>query len=91
MIMLENLLLGIVGAAAGSMCAIALAAAISSIGIPMPPPPNSNSAYVARILLTPAVLITAALVGAGAAVASSLHAAIRAARTPIALGLRQNV
>jgi putative ABC transport system permease protein len=91
MIMLENLLLGIVGAAAGLLCAVALAAAISSIGIPMPPPPNSNSAYVARILLTPAVLTTAAPIGAGAAVASSLHAAIRASRTQIAVALRQNV
>lgn len=91
MILLENLLLGVVGAAIGLACGVALAVAISSIGIPMPPPPNSNSAYVARIQLAPAVLATAALVGAGATLASSLYAAIRVSRTPIASALRQNV
>ena len=90
MIMLENLLLGIVGTAIGLFCAALLSSAISSVGIPMPPPPNSNSAYVARIQLSPAVLITSALIGAGATVASSLYAAIRASRTPIAWALRQN-
>lgn len=91
MIMLENLLLGVIGTAIGLACAALLATAISSIGIPMPPPPNSNSAYVARIQLSPAVLVTAALIGAGATVASALYAAIRVSRTPIAWALRQNI
>lgn len=91
MIMLENLLLGVVGTAIGLAGGALLALAISSVGIPMPPPPNSNSAYLARIQLSPAVLITAAFIGAGATVGSSLYAAFRVSRTPIAWALRQNV
>lgn len=91
MIMLENLLLGVAGAAIGLACGALLAVAISGVGIPMPPPPNSNSAYVARIQLSPSVLATAALIGAGATVASAIYAAIRVSRTPIAWALRQNV
>jgi putative ABC transport system permease protein len=91
MIMLENLLLGIVGAAIGLACGVLLALVISSVGIPMPPPPNSNSAYLARIQLSPEGLATAALIGAGATVVSSLYAAFRVSTTPIAWALRQNV
>jgi putative ABC transport system permease protein len=64
---------------------------LSELGIPMPPPPNSNLEYVARIRLSPGVLISAVAIGALATVVASAIPAIRVARIPIAEALRRLV
>lgn len=91
LIVLESALLGIAGSAAGVVLGVFLAALISGIGIPMPPPPNSNVGYLASIRIEGAVVWSAALIGALAAVLASLLPAWKVGRTPIVDALRQNV
>jgi putative ABC transport system permease protein len=88
MVMLENALLGLVGAGFGVVLGIALAYAISTIGIPMPPPPNADLGYMAHIRITPGALISAFLIGLVAAVLASILPALKVARMPIAMALR---
>ncbi|MGB9494412.1 MAG: ABC transporter permease [Azonexus sp.] len=90
MVVMENALLGVVGAILGMVIGTALALAISAIGIPMPPPPNANVGYTARIQIVPSVLAIAFAVGLLATVLAALFPAIRVARTPIVDALRQN-
>lgn len=85
----ENLMLGLIGASAGVLLGVALAALISGIGIPMPPPPNANVGYTALIRIVPSALLTAWLVGFSATVIAVLFPARRIARTPIVDALRQ--
>jgi putative ABC transport system permease protein len=91
MVLLENLLLGVVGAVAGVILAALAAWTISLFGIPMPPPPNANSGYIARILLVPSVMVTAAAVGVAATVGSSIVGALAVARMPIVDALRRAI
>lgn len=91
LIVLENVLLGAVGATLGVAVGAALALAISAIGIPMPPPPNSNVGYVASIRLVPSGLVAAFVIGFFATVLASVLPARRVTRTPIVDALRQGV
>ncbi len=90
LVMLENVLLGLIGGAIGLLIGIALAYSISAVGIPMPPPPNANLSYVAYIRVTPASVIGAFSIGFCATVLAALLPAIRIARMPIAVALRQS-
>jgi putative ABC transport system permease protein len=91
LIILENCLLGLLGAGAGVLLGAGLAWGISAIGIPMPPPPNSNAGYTAYIRIVPSVLVVSFLIGFVATVLSSLLAARGAARVPVVEALRQNI
>lgn len=91
LIVVENILLGAIGAALGLVLGVALALAISAVGIPMPPPPNSNVGYIASIRLVPAVVLGAFLIGFFAAAVASVFPARRVTRTPIVEALRQGV
>lgn len=91
LIMLENAVLGVVGAFAGVVLGIVLALLISAIGISMPPPPNSNTGYTAVIRLVPSVLAGAFAVGVGAAVGAAFLPARRASRNQVADALRHNI
>lgn len=90
MVLIENIMLGAIGATIGTLAGVALAALISSVGIPMPPPPNANIGYTALIRLAPAGLATAFAVGLVATASAALFPAARVARTPVAEALRQN-
>lgn len=90
-IMTEGIVLGLVGAALGTLAGIGLGWAISSVGIQMPPPPNSNMDYVARIQLLPTVIAGAMAVGLLATVAASVWPALRVSRMPIVEALRRLV
>jgi putative ABC transport system permease protein len=90
LVVIENLVLGTIGAFAGVVVGTALALAISAVGIPMPPPPNANIGYTALIRVVPSVLLLAFAVGLLATVAAALFPASRVARTPVAEALRQN-
>ncbi|MEF8716962.1 MAG: ABC transporter permease [Candidatus Accumulibacter necessarius] len=90
LVVVENTLLGAVGAVLGITIGIALALAISAIGIPMPPPPNANIGYTALIRVVPSVVAIAFVVGLMATVLAAIFPASRVARTPVADALRQN-
>lgn len=91
MVMLENTLLGLIGASTGVVIGAILAIVISAIGIPMPPPPNANSAYTAFIRIVPIQLAIAFSVGLLATVAAAVLPAYRTSRIPVAEALRENV
>jgi len=91
LIILENALLGFIGASLGVLLGIALALGISAIGIPMPPPPNSNVGYTAMIRVVPTVVIVSFLIGFVATVLSAVLAARGASRVPVVDALRQNI
>ena len=90
-VLLENTLLGIMGAVAGVAVGIVLALGLSRIGIEMPPLPNSNAGYTATIHLVPGVMAMAAAIGVAAAVTASILPAYRVSRLPVAEALRENV
>jgi putative ABC transport system permease protein len=91
LILVENAILGAVGASAGVFLGLVLAAAISAIGIPMPPPPNSNVGYLARIRVELVVIGSAFVIGFLATTLASLLPAARAVRVSVVDALRQNV
>ncbi len=91
LIILENSMLGFIGATLGVLLGVGLALGISAIGIPMPPPPNANVGYTAMIRVVPVVLLVSFLIGFVATVLSALLAARGAARVPVVEALRQNI
>lgn len=91
LIVIENALLGCVGAGAGVALGAILAWTISFVGIPMPPPPNADVGYTAHIRMTPSVVVTAFLVGLFATLVAAMPPALRAMRMPVAEQLRYNV
>ena len=91
LVLLENALLAVVGAAAGVALGVVLAGVISGVGIPMPPPPNSNSGYTALIRVTPENLVSAAIIGMLATLGSALIAGYGPTRRHIADALRENI
>jgi len=91
LILIENALLGLLGAVLGITIGVSMSAIINQIGIPMPPPPNSNTGYTAFIRIVPSVLEKGLLVGIVAAVLAAILPARRVAKTPIVDALRENV
>jgi putative ABC transport system permease protein len=90
LIVLENTLLGLMGAIGGAAVGVGAAYAISALGIPMPPPPNADAGYIAYIRIVPLVVAEAALAGFLATFLASLAPSRRAARLPVVDALRQN-
>lgn len=89
LIMVENALLGLIGATLGVFVGIALALTISAIGIPMPPPPNANVGYTAFIRIDPGTVIIAFVIGLAAAALAAIFPARRVSTTPVVDALRQ--
>jgi putative ABC transport system permease protein len=91
LVMVENAILGLIGAVVGVVLGSLVALAISEVGIPMPPPPNSNVAYTATVRLLPDTVLLAFGVGLIATLAAALLPAHRVSRTPIVDALRYNI
>ncbi len=91
LVVLENMLLGMIGAGLGVILGLALAGAISAVGIPMPPPPNSNQGYTAHIRPDLLTVVLAWIVGFAATVLAALLPARRVSRTPVVDALRQSI
>ncbi len=90
LVVIENLMLGVIGALAGIGIGMLLAWAISSVGIPMPPPPNTNTGYTALIRVTPGIALLSFAVGLFATVLAALLPARRVSRITVATALREN-
>jgi putative ABC transport system permease protein len=91
LILAESALLGLIGAAAGTLLGVLVAWIVSAIGIPMPPPPNADIGYTAQIRVVPAVVAGAFAIGMLATVLAAILPALRVARTEVVDALRQNV
>lgn len=91
LIIIENVILGLIGAALGAAAGIVLALVISAFGIPMPPPPNANIGYTAMIRLDMAMVATAFLIGLVATALAAILPARRVSRTHVVEALRQRV
>jgi len=91
LIVMENFIIGLIGATAGVVLGIVLALIISAIGIPMPPPPNADLTYTAHIQVVPAVVLGAFVVGLVATVAAALVPSLRVQRIPVVDALRQSI
>lgn len=89
LILLENLILGVIGALLGVAVGLSIAVIVSAIGIPMPPPPNANVGYTAYIRVIPADVFSAALIGLVATVLAALLPARRSAAASVVDALRQ--
>lgn len=91
LIVIESTLIGLIAVAAAVVISLVSAAVLSYVGIPMPPPPNSEAGYLARIAITPAVMLGAAAVGVLSATLAGVIPALRAASMPVVDGLRHAV
>ena len=87
-VILEAALLGAVASALGVIGAVAVAAAVSTVGLPMPPPPNSNMGYLAYVRVVPSEVAAAFVIGLAATVLAAVFPAWRVSRVPIATALR---
>jgi putative ABC transport system permease protein len=91
LIVAEGLVLGLTGSALGVLVAVPLAIAISAVGIPMPPPPNADLGYTSHILIVPAFIALAFVIGLVASLLASLFAARQVSRMAIPDALRHAV
>ncbi len=91
LIILENVIIGLVGAIVGVFLGMGLALVISAIGIPMPPPPNADLTYTAHIRIVPSVVAGAFAVGFIATVMAAFLPALRVRRIPVVDALRQSI
>ncbi len=89
LLIVENVVLGLIGAALGVLVGSILAIVISAIGIPMPPPPNANVGYTAVIRLLPSTVMSAFLIGFFATALAAIFPARRVSGTSIVDALRQ--
>lgn len=89
LIIVENMLLGLMGATLGVVVGALLALAISAIGIPMPPPPNANLGYTAFIRIVPLTVASAFVIGFFATVLAAIIPARRVSGMPVVEALRQ--
>jgi putative ABC transport system permease protein len=89
LILLENLILGVIGALLGVVVGLSIAVIVSAVGIPMPPPPNANVGYTAYIRVIPADVLSAALIGLVATVLAALLPARRSSAASVVEALRQ--
>jgi len=90
-IVLENILMGLVGATVGIVLGVLVAYGVSKIGISMPPPPNSDLGYRAYIRISANARVSSFLIGLAATVLAALPPAMKMARMPIAEALRHSI
>lgn len=91
LLMIENTILGAMGASVGAVLGITIALLVSMFGIPMPPPPNANIGYDAFIRIVPAIVAKAWLIGLLGTMFAAIVPAMRTIKTPIVEALRQRV
>ncbi|MCU0804447.1 MAG: ABC transporter permease [Burkholderiales bacterium] len=88
--LIEGTVIGLVGGVLGVVLGLVVAQIASAIGIPMPPPPGMSDGYTARLLVTPSLLLGAALLAGVTAAVASLYPAWKASRLEIVDALRHS-
>jgi putative ABC transport system permease protein len=83
MFLAEGLVIGILGALAGVVGGALLANLINQGHVMLPPPPGYTVGYPLRMLLTPSILVTAAVISIVTATISSIVPALKASRLKI--------
>ncbi len=91
LVMLENMMLGFIGAVIGVGLSFGVSFIVSKIGIPMPPPPNADLPYTAYIRLNVESIRMALAVTFAATMLAALVPAIRVSRVKVVDALRQAV
>jgi len=91
LVVMENILLGLMGAGLGVAFGVTMAGVITGVGIEMPPLPNSNIGYTTTIYLVPQVIVIAFGIGAVATLLAALLPAYRVSRMHVAEALRKNI
>lgn len=90
LIMLENLILGTLGAVTGVTIAYFAAIVVSTVGIPMPPMPNTNVGYTAHIRIVISDVGLAFVIGIAATVLAAAWPARKASCIPVIDALARN-
>ena len=88
--LMEGTLLGVIGGVLGIVLALLAAAAISAVGIRIPPGPGFSQDLIARIIITPDIVVQALLLAVTTTLIASIYPAWRASRLVIVDALRHN-
>lgn len=91
LVVLENCVLGLMGAGGGVLVGVLLAQLISAIGFEMPPLPNSQVGYTANVRLVPGVIGLAFCIGLVATILAAILPAFKVSKLPVVDALRQNI
>ena len=88
--LLEGALIGLLGGVGGLVAAYFGSIGLDFLHIEMPPPPSMTSGYLAKILITPAIVMEAMLVAVVTTTLASLYPAWKASRMVIVDAIRHN-
>ena len=88
--LVEGALIGIIGGLGGLLLSILVSVGVDAMQIEMPPPPSLTRSYMARILLTPGIVIEAITIAVCTTTLASLYPAWKASRMVIVEAIRHN-
>jgi putative ABC transport system permease protein len=88
--LVEGALIGAIGGVAGLALALVAGTAIGALGIEMPPPPGLTRGYIARVLLTPPIVLEAPILAIATTMLASFYPAWKASRMVIVDAIRFN-
>jgi len=88
LLMTESLLIGVLGAGAGTLLGIGMAKIASAIGISYPSPPGATRPFVGGVDVAPGMVLAAATISVLAALGAAIIPVWKAIRAPIASTLR---
>jgi len=92
LVMLENMMLGLIGAVIGVALSFAVSYSVKALGgIPMPPPPNADLPYTAFIRIDVDAIRMGLAVTFAATMLAALVPAIRVSRVKVVEALRQSI
>jgi len=86
----EGALIGLLGGLGGLALALLIGVGIDALHIEMPPPPSLTRGYLAKVLLTPAIIAEAMVIAVATTMLASLYPAWKASRMEIVDAIRQN-
>lgn len=88
--LIEGGLIGLLGGVGGLVLAFLVGIGVDALHVEMPPPPSLTRGYVAKILLTPAIVAEALFIAVVTTMLASLYPAWKASRMVIVDAIRQN-
>jgi putative ABC transport system permease protein len=88
--LLEGGTIGFVGGVLGLVLALLIAGVMAMLRVEMPPPPGLTRGYVAHVLLTPPLIVSAPFIAIAITTLASLYPAWKASRMVIIDAIRHN-